>query len=422
MGRILISAGHTIMDPGAVYRDLREADLTRDIAKRIIPYLEKAKATVQGVPLDLPLYQRVQWINNTGYTAEQEDLLVEVHINDGGKRGVEAWYRGEGNNDSQKLAHTLTEFLAANGYQSQGIKSEFQHELGTLTFLNRSNPAAVLLETLYIDNDEDIILLKNSDELEKLAKLIAQGILKFQGKDLDGNPLLEDQLQKYDNLQPFKRDNSQPESPVSALNRSAVQSPPSFVPFPPVPTPGKIDFGMPSNALPTPTTPSFSSGVMQDRASREKMVKERYVQLLGHEPNMNELNYFLNTGTTEQELILKIADSQEHADLVKAKKELDEIKKTKEDLEKEIQKITVASKDQQQMLVQLNMLLQQKNQAIQDLNNQFIHVKGVPSHVIQIDQEKKNNNTEPLIPAGGKHTKPTSWEKLVRFISRYLPS
>ena len=55
MPRALISAGHTVMDPGQIFGDLREADLTRKIAPKVIPHLQAAGVEVQGVPLDLSL-------------------------------------------------------------------------------------------------------------------------------------------------------------------------------------------------------------------------------------------------------------------------------------------------------------------------------------------------------------------------------
>lgn len=287
MGRVLISAGHTMMDPGAIFRDLREADLTRAIAPKIIPYIEKAGLEVKGVPLDLPLLQRIQWINNTGYTEEAGDVCVEIHINDGGNRGIEAWYRGEGGNGSHKLAKVTVDTITdITGYKSQGIKSELDHELGSLTFLNRTNTASILLETLYMDNDEDIAILKNEDKLEELAKAVATGILKYMGKDADGKDLPESEKPKLEDVKAQARSKTNiPVKPGAFMGNVPAR----------MPMPTQLGGNFPQS----PAMQAFSgrpanTNFMADREQRKDMIEKTYMKLLGRKPSQSDLNYFLN--------------------------------------------------------------------------------------------------------------------------------
>ncbi len=169
MPRLLISAAHTLESPGVVVENLKEADLTRSILKKIVTHLDSTEVEYKAVPLDLPLMQRINWINSQEYSEEKGDLFVEIHINDGGKRGFEFWYSGSAgsDNNSQKLAEYLIENLSKKtGYESQGAKSEHDHEIGSLLILNQTHPIAAALELLYIDNEEDQKILRDESKLD----------------------------------------------------------------------------------------------------------------------------------------------------------------------------------------------------------------------------------------------------------------
>lgn len=434
MSRVLISAGHTVMDPGQIYQDLREADLTRKIAPKIIPYIEKAKVEVKGVPLDLPLLQRLEWINNTGYSDAQGDVCIEIHVNDGNKRGVEAWFLGEGGNNSHKLAKVLVDTITADtGYQSQGIHPEHEHELRSLTFLNRSNPTTVLLETLFIDNAEDIKILKDDAKLEELAKSVARGILRYIGKDLEGNDLPADQKPKYDDLKPIPR--KQEENPFGDLD-SMFDDMPSPPPMPQASTaPAPKPFTAPS---PVPafggTAPGFGSSfgqpmgagsnagsgtTMMDREQRKQMVTEVYSQGLGREPTQSDLNYFLNSGISKPDLLEKIFKSQEHLDLVKAKQELEDVKKKIPDLESQATKSRAEAAETKEMLASLQQLLAHKNKAIADLEGAVYSKHGMHSSVLSATQQAQAATSSPEVQEG--IPSPQSWrERLFHNLSKRL--
>jgi len=419
MARILISSGHTVMDPGAIFQDLREADLTRDIAKRIIPYIEKAKVEVKAVPLDLPLFQRLEWINATGFTEEQGDLCLEVHVNDGNKRGIEGWHRGAEKNRSYNFGKTVIDTICKEtGYASQGVHSEFEHELGQLTFLNQSRPTTTIIETLYIDNPDDNKLLRDTNKLEELAKAIAKGILRFIGKDLEGKDLPESE-------KPVMESDAQAQSPTDTVVNTSTSTPVQIAPAPtataapaPVTTPapssafggigGGSSFG---SSLGGGLGGGFGGGIgsfgggmggnnsnmMADREQRKETIKKNYIKILGREPSTSDSNYFLNTGVTEEQLIRKMVDSQEHVDIVKGKRELEELKKKFADLERENLKLIATGKDREQMLESLNELLDHKNQAIAKLEQRFRAEFGMPSVMADKQGKEENSITAPKI-------------------------
>jgi hypothetical protein len=386
------------MDPGDVYGDLREADLTRNIAQKVIPHLKQQGLIAMAVPLDLPLLQRIDWINNTGYRDSLNDICLEIHINSGGKRGLEAWFRGEGNNNSQKLAEQLlTSISSETGYPSLGAHSEYEHELGSLSFLNRTNPVTVILETLFIDNDEDSKILKNDQKLDELAKAIAKGVVGYFGQQVNTTTVTPLTTQP-----PVVAPTIPPVAPAAAPISQPV---PVSRPVPPMPItagapafahqanpapvqpianrypPAQGGFGQPGafnptnafapnnqampNAFGQPGAIPPAGGMMQDREQRKEMIRKRYIQILGREPGQNDTNYFLNIGVTEDQLIKRMIDSQEHVDLVKAKQELAKVKEEMDTLKDELVKYKSSSAESKQMVEHLQQLMQEKNQQLQ---------------------------------------------------------
>jgi len=182
MPKVLISAAHTLENPGEIFGDLKEALLTRNILQKVITALEKTNVDFKPVPLDLALIDRIEWINNTGFAEENGDVFIEIHINDGGKRGLEGWYKGSFSkeNKSQILTETIINKISEKTkYQIQGIRSEYEHELGSLLILNQIKPTGTAIECLYIDNPEDIKILKDENKLQELANAIASAIEEY---------------------------------------------------------------------------------------------------------------------------------------------------------------------------------------------------------------------------------------------------
>lgn len=359
MARILFSAAHTVQAPGEVYQDLREADLTRKILKMIIPYLEKSGVEFKTVPLDLHLLDRIDWINNTGYKAEQGDIFIEIHVNDGGKRGIEGWYNDNPGpeNDSQALCEFMVEEVCkVSKYNSQGAKSEYEHELTQLLILRQTNPIAVALECLYIDNEDDIKILKDDKKLDELAKNLAETAIKYA-------KLSKDQIEK--------RKKKQKEKDLS----KNFGGPPGGLFGSPTPPSGF------SGALNTPTGSSSgstggSSNLVMDREERKKMITKIYKKALGKEPSQSDVTFFLNQGVTEEQMVKRVFDSKDHKQLVEDAKEAKQLKEKVAKLEAEVNQLQSSSQDREVMMQQLNQLLQQKNIAIERMKNEMI-ARGV---------------------------------------------
>jgi len=127
MPRVIVSSGHTSASPGSTANGLREADLAKKIARSTLKYLRQNGIISLSVPPEMELADRIKWINETGYQESTNDLALEIHINDGGKSGIEIWYEGEGDNVSHRLADSiLTATVTETKLPSQGSKSEYQ--------------------------------------------------------------------------------------------------------------------------------------------------------------------------------------------------------------------------------------------------------------------------------------------------------
>lgn len=361
MGKIVISAAHTSSNPGAVFGDLREFDLTRKILLLVTNHFKTLKVDHVQVPIDLNLLERIKWINNTGLTEEKGDIFLEIHVNDGGKRGVESWFRGkEGEeNNSEKFAkHVQDEFCKSTGFQSQGVKSEFTHELGSLLILNQTKQISTAIEILYIDNPDDIKILKDDKQLEDATKKLAEAIKKF----LDNPPKLSTKPTTVvdDNL--FPKANA----PVGQFGGLGGFDD-AFDPF------GSMsggDFNAGNNSG------SSSSTILMDKEQRKTMILETYKKMLSKEPKPADLNQFLQIGISEDQLVQRIIKSKDFEDMLKDATEATEIRNKFKGMESDLIKTKSQANDLQAMMNSLNILLQQKNNQIQLMQQELVR-KGI---------------------------------------------
>lgn len=384
MPRVIISSGHTSKDPGSKANGLIEYELARKIAKGILPILRHHGIITLSVPPDLELLKRIEWINNTGYNDTTNDVAIEVHINEGNKRGIETWFEGEGESKSKQLSEILLRTVSVeSSLPKQGSKSEYDHEIGSIAFLHDVNAITTLVECGYIDNTEDAGFLKNDNNIAKLSRGIAKGLLEYFGVQYREqgvpSPIQSTPIQK-------------PTPPITQT--TVVDNPnpaPNYQSMPPRPTMTNNNFGGGNmGAFQRPMSPmndfqqggypqqggfpgeqNFNAPQTMSRDERKKMIDDMYVKVLGREPNQNDQNYFLNIGIGEQELMKKMIESQEHADLVKSRQEVVKAKEELNEHKTELFQLRASSEDQKVIIRNLHALIAQKNQAIAQLQQQL---------------------------------------------------
>lgn len=367
MSRVIISAGHTNNNPGSTANGLREVDLTRQISKAILPHLRSNGVLTLSVPPEMDVVQKITWINNTGYKEEFNDVCVEIHINeaDGTQTGIEGWYKENGQNKSQQLTEKLLQSITTDtGLKNNGSKSEYMHELGGLAFVHNTTLISSLIEIGYIDNPQDADFLKKTENIEKIGKSIAKGIMQFLGLEYkEIKPMISAATPQISTV-PVQT--TQPTSTAMPNIPVRPSTPPSF------PTP-------PSSLGVPPTSTTAPNSFIASREERKEMIKRNYIKILGREPNQSDLNYFLNTGIIEDQLIKRMIDSQEHADLVKSRQEILDIKTKFQSLQAELIQLRTETKDKTEMINNLNNLLTQKNISLTELHRRLMYYERGPN-------------------------------------------
>ncbi|NEO97573.1 MAG: cell wall hydrolase [Symploca sp. SIO2E9] len=178
MGRIIISAGHDLRDPGAVAlgtTESKEMRLTRDL---IAKELKARGAEFLSVPDYLSLTGTIRWINANSVPG---DVAIDLHGNafNGSIRGAEAFYIASNTQRQQDAQILLNALLkAVPGLPSRGVKPDTVTVYRSgLAFCRRVAIASLLIELCFIDNREDLKLLQTYRD--RFAKGIADGLIDW---------------------------------------------------------------------------------------------------------------------------------------------------------------------------------------------------------------------------------------------------
>lgn len=178
--RVFINPGHDRKyDKGAPpwnhFHGIHEADVAYAIGKLVEYYLQKAGC-------DTYLMQSDNLCHDSNYPDRAEavcytandwgaDIFVSIHCNsfDGRAHGTEVEaYRS--NTEAARLAECIqAQIIDALGTTDRGVK--FRHDL---IVLNQTDMPAVLVETAFIDQEDDAELLR--DRQDDFARAIARGV------------------------------------------------------------------------------------------------------------------------------------------------------------------------------------------------------------------------------------------------------
>lgn len=180
--RVYINPGHDLTyDSGAVNPNsgLRECDVAAKIGGKVKEYLEAAGCECRLLQSD-NLYYDSQYddrpipvcddANNWG-----ADCFISIHCNaaNGKASGTEVEcysYMSDGGNLAQCIQNQI---VSALGTVDRGVK-----EMPGLIVLRHTDMPAVLVETAFIDNDDDADLLAN--KWDDFARAIARGVTDYE--------------------------------------------------------------------------------------------------------------------------------------------------------------------------------------------------------------------------------------------------
>lgn len=187
MPKVFLGVGHGGLDCGAVANGLRESDINLNIALACQEVLlEHGVETLLSRYKDEndPVEEEVRECN-----AFNPDIAIDIHTNAGGGDGFEV-YRHSGGANSLKLAEYI-EKEARELNNSRGIKTRLNSTgKDYYAFIRDTNPPAIIVETAFIDNKEDVKVIDTVEEQKAFGVAYAKGILKYleieyKGKDIN---------------------------------------------------------------------------------------------------------------------------------------------------------------------------------------------------------------------------------------------
>lgn len=178
MAKVALIGGHGGRDPGAVGNGLKEKDLTLQrvlrTAKTLRANYDVEVLLVRAADETISLLERCNIVNKWG-----ADFVVEDHSNAGGGTGFESFVLPgaySATKTKQSIIHNeVMAYLKKYGKRDRGQKT------ANFYTLKNTNPSAVLLECLFVDNKNDAALLKQVGFQNELADSIARGIAKALG-------------------------------------------------------------------------------------------------------------------------------------------------------------------------------------------------------------------------------------------------
>lgn len=171
---VVVDAGHGGKDPGAIYEEIYEKDITLSVAKLTASLLEPHKIKVimtRDEDIFIDKYDRAYMANK-----EKADLFISIHVNDLAQTahsGIETYY-GPDKQDGQQFAGYIHNAVLKNTHAvDQGTKSA-----GYVVVKYTVMPSA-LLEIGYMSNPEERAKLQSAAYRQMLAEGIVSGILEY---------------------------------------------------------------------------------------------------------------------------------------------------------------------------------------------------------------------------------------------------
>ena len=187
---VVIDPGHGGADPGAVNKvdqSIKEKDYTLDTSLAAAEYLRKNNINVVLTrETDLPSNQKLSLAERSSLSNSiNPDLLVSVHFNSYNTvaRGIEAFYKYKDRNGgtSKTLAsNVLNSVLEKFNLPNRGIKTRVGDDGVTDYYhmIREVNAPAIIIESSFIDNEEDQKLVNTIEKRKLLGTQIGKGIEK----------------------------------------------------------------------------------------------------------------------------------------------------------------------------------------------------------------------------------------------------
>lgn len=179
-----IDPGHGGVDPGAVYKDLKESDINLSFAKKIGEYIEKLGGTVfytRDDNYDLSsttisrkrsdLSNRIKIINDS-----KVDMYLSIHVN---SENSNNWYGSQifytmQNNENIHIATNIQKKLKESNISKREISI-----INNTYMYDKIKIPGVLIETGFLSNYSDRRKLQDTGYINKFSENIVLGIIDY---------------------------------------------------------------------------------------------------------------------------------------------------------------------------------------------------------------------------------------------------
>jgi N-acetylmuramoyl-L-alanine amidase len=171
--RICLSAGHGLRDPGAENPrlGLNEHVEAYRIAWELRDVLEAEGHYVEFISCFQSLTDKVGTVNRL-HAVRPFDLALEIHFNaatNPDARGTEVLhYSAKNRGLAARISKQLSEAIATK--DRGAVKRD------NLAWLKRTNPPALIIETLFLHNDHEARKIQEPPFHSKVAQAIAKGL------------------------------------------------------------------------------------------------------------------------------------------------------------------------------------------------------------------------------------------------------
>jgi len=186
LGKVIyLDPGHGGIDPGAVYKDIEEADINLKIAQKTQTILEQYGAIVYltrygDYDLSVPntinkkrsdLSRRGNIINRSNC-----DLYLSIHLNAESSstwKGAQMFY-DDNNKENEKIAEIFQEQFKKNLKTNREYKQKESFYLA-----KRVERPGILIEAGFITNPNERYLLTTENYQNKIASTISEATIKY---------------------------------------------------------------------------------------------------------------------------------------------------------------------------------------------------------------------------------------------------
>jgi N-acetylmuramoyl-L-alanine amidase len=186
MGKVIyIDAGHGGLDPGAMYKNIKEKDINLEISLKLENRLTELGATVYQTrygDYDLSVKntnnRKISDLSRRTYIINESkcDMYLSIHLNADSSsvwKGMQIFY-DDVLRENKDLAVLITKDLKKHFSNVREIK-----ELTGIYIYRRVKVPGILIEAGFLSNANDRYLLKQKEHQNKLANVIANSVVNY---------------------------------------------------------------------------------------------------------------------------------------------------------------------------------------------------------------------------------------------------